>query len=88
MPDPGVDTQAAADILAAPLTQALSKLTIGEEEAGRQLRTEWYAQTNLKEKGCDHTKMDYIDLFFGWIRVAEHLMRSRGDLANLGSKST
>lgn len=76
----GGDIDAAADILTAPLTRALSKLTIGEEEAGRQLRPEWYAQSSLKEKGRDHTKMDYVDLFFGWICVAEYLIKSRGDL--------
>lgn len=70
----------AADLITAPLTKALAKLTGEEEERGNVLRPETYAQHNLKGKNRDHTKLDTVGLFYGWVCVAQHLMKHGGDL--------
>lgn len=69
-----------ADLLATPLTAALAKLLGHEEERGRQLRPENYAQACLKDKQRDYTKLDTIDLFYGWLCVLDHLLSTGGDI--------
>lgn len=51
-----------ADLLTAPLTQALAKLLASEDDPCILLRPETYAQADLKEKNRDHNKLDLIDL--------------------------
>lgn len=70
---------AAADLLAAPLTHALAKLSGHEEDKGRHLRPENYSQGQLKDKQRDYSKLDTIDLFHGWICVLENLYATGGD---------
>lgn len=77
--DPGA-TISAANLIAAPLTKALSKLTDGEEEEGKYLRPEYYAQSDIKEKGRDHNKLDAVGLFYGWTCVAKHIVSYGGDI--------
>lgn len=71
---------AATDLLSSPLTKALSHLSLEEEDKGRLLRPETYSQSEWKGRNRDHTKMDTLDLFYGWISVAEYLMNTGGDL--------
>lgn len=70
----------AARLIADPLTKALSKLSGEEEDTGTSLRPETYAQSDLKTKNRDHTKMDSVSLFYGWISVIDYLIRSGGDV--------
>lgn len=70
----------AATLITAPLTKALAKLTGEEEEKGKVLRPETYAQHDLKDKSRDHNKLDTIGLFYGWVCVAQYLMKHGGDL--------
>lgn len=69
-----------ADLIAAPLTQALAKLAGQEDEKGKQLRPEYYVQSQLKDKQRDYTKMDTLDLFYGWLCVTDHLLTTGGDV--------
>lgn len=62
---------AAEDLLSAPLTKALSYLSMEDDEEGRLLRPETYAQSDLKGRNRDYTKMDTVDLLFGWVSVAD-----------------
>lgn len=71
---------AAANLLSDPLTKALAKLSGEETEEGRLLRPETYAQSDIKEKNRDYTKMDVFDLFHGWIAIADHLLTTGGDI--------
>lgn len=74
-------TPSAADLMSAPLTKALSKLADSDEEdKGRPLRPETYSQSELKEGKRDFSKMDTLDLFYGWICVADYLVNSGGDV--------
>lgn len=77
-PIPGVPTTA-SDLLSTPLTHALSKLTLEEDDKGRLLRPETYSQSEWKCKNRDHTKMDTIDLLYGWISVIDYLVTAKGD---------
>lgn len=77
--DPGLS---AASLMADPLTKALAKLVGEEDDRGKALRPENYSQSDLKDKSRDHTKLDTVDLFYGWVCVAQHLMHTRGDLAS------
>lgn len=61
------DISAAADLLTSPLTKALAHLGMEDDEEGRPLRPETYAQSDIKGKNRDYTKMDTVDLLFGWI---------------------
>lgn len=70
----------AADLLGAPLSQALAKLSGHDDDRGRHLRPEFYSQSYMKDKQQDFTKMDTIDLFYGWLCVADHLVATGGDL--------
>lgn len=72
----------AASLIAGPPTKALSKLSGEEEEGGMCLRPETYAQAEPKEKNRDCNKLDMISLFYGWISVADYLIRKRGDVAS------
>lgn len=71
---------AAADLMAAPLTAALAKLSGLEEERGRLLRPEFYSQAHLKVNQRDYTKLDTVDLFYGWLCVTDYLITSGGDV--------
>lgn len=73
-------TTAASDLLTAPLTKALAKLSVDDDEEGRQLRPETYSQSELKGRNRDYTKLDTVDLLYGWVSVAEYLLKSGGDL--------
>lgn len=73
-------TAAAANLIAAPLTKALARLSGDEDEEGMLYRPETYAQSGLRPKNRDHNKLDTIDLFYGWICVAQHVMKSGGNL--------
>lgn len=53
----------AADLIAAPLTQALAKLAWQDDDKGMLLRPEHYAQSHMKVSQQDYTTMDTIDLF-------------------------
>lgn len=76
-------SQSAAELMAAPLTKALSHLTSTEDDdIGRHLRPETYSQSQLKSKQRDFSKMDSIDLFYGWICVADYLDKRGGDLSS------
>lgn len=70
----------AATLITAPLTKALAKLTGKEEEKGKCLRPETYAQHDIKDKNRDHNKLDTIGLFYGWVCAAQYLMKHGGDL--------
>lgn len=72
----------AATLIAGPLTKALLKLSGEEEDGGRLLRLETYAQSDLKERNRDCNKLDTISLFYGWISVADHLARTGGEVAS------
>lgn len=78
-PDSGT-TASPASMLMAPLTKALAKLTGEEEDRGKALRPETYAQGDMKDRNRDHTKLDTVGLFYGWICIAQHLLRTGGDL--------
>lgn len=69
-----------ADLLTAPLTKAFAKLSSSEEDPGIHLRPETYAQADLKEKNRDHSKLDTVDLLYGWVCVADHLLSTGGDI--------
>lgn len=73
-------TDAAADLLTAPLTRALAHLSMDDTDEGKPLRPETYSQSELKGKNRDYTKMDTVDLLFGWVSVADFLVKSGGDL--------
>lgn len=73
---------AASDLLTAPLTRALAQLNVDDKEEGRPLRPETYAQSDIKGKNRDYLKMDTVDLLFGWVSVADFLLKSGGDLAS------
>lgn len=78
--DPGTLGVSAARLIADPLTKALSKLSGEEDDSGMSLRPETYAQSDIKCKNRDHTKLDCVSLFYGWISVTDHLIRSGGDV--------
>lgn len=64
------------------MTKALSKLSGEDHDAGTCLRPETYAQSDTKEKNRDHTKLDSVSLFYGWISVADYLAKTGGDVAS------
>lgn len=72
----------AAHLIADPLTKALSKLSGEDDDTGTFLRPETYSQSDLKPKSRDHTKLDSVSLFYGWISVAEYLLKSGGDISS------
>lgn len=78
--DHGGATASPASMLTTPLTKALAKLAGEEEDRGKALRPETYAQGDLKDRNRDHTKLDTIGLFYGWICIARHLLQTGGDL--------
>lgn len=71
-----------ADLISSPLTKALAQLSLEEDDAGRPLRPETYCQSELKPKSRDYTKMDTLDLVFGWACVIDHLLSTGGDLTS------
>lgn len=79
-PGTGDPSLSAASLIATPLTKALAKLTGEEEEKGKVLRPETYAQHDVKDKSRDHVKLDTIGLFYGWVGVVQYLMNHGGDL--------
>lgn len=74
------DRPTPASLLTEPLTKALAKLSGEESEEGNIICPETYAQADTKEKNRDYTKLDVIDLMYGWISIAEHLLSSGGDI--------
>lgn len=73
----GAGVPTAADLLTAPLTKALAQLSGDDESApGYYLRPGTYSQSHLKCKSRNHTKMDTLDLMYGWICVADHLQNT------------
>lgn len=84
-PDPGHSSDkslgvAAAKLIAESLTKALAKLSGEESDTGKQLRPEFYAQSESKERNRDSSKMDMLDLFYGWACIAEDLVSNGGDI--------
>lgn len=71
---------AASGLITDPLTKALAKLAGEDVESGRHLRPETYSQSDIKDKNRDSTKMDLVDLFYGWSCIASHLVSSGGDI--------
>lgn len=78
----GVSASRRAQSIADPLTKALSKLSGEEDDSGTSLRPETYAQADIKGKNRDFNKMDCVSLFYGWISVADHLVKSGADVAS------
>lgn len=76
------DSTTTASLISDPLTKALAKLTGDEDDIGKALRPETYSQHELKEKARDHNKLDTVGLFYGWVCIAQHLMKTGGDLAS------
>lgn len=70
----------AADLMAAPLTKALAQLSLDDDDTGRPLRPETYCQSEMKPKARDHTKMDTLDLAYGWACVIDYLMSTGGEV--------
>ena len=77
-----------ADVMGAPLTSALEKLsqaiepTVSTSTKGIQLRPEYYIQhvdQGIAIKSLDHTKLTYRELLAGMCRVLDHLVTSGGD---------
>lgn len=68
----------AASLIANPLTKALAKLAEEDHDRGKALRPVTYSQHDQKDKSCDHAKLDTVELFYGWVCVAQHLMQTRG----------
>lgn len=77
---PAHGTPLPASLLADPLTKALAKLSGDEPEEGRILRPETYAQSDTKDKNRDYSKLDVVDLMYGWVSIAEQLLTSGGDI--------
>lgn len=73
------DTSPAA-LLTGPLTKALAKLAGDEDDRGKALCPESYAQSDLKDKSRDHTKLDTVGLFYGWVCIGQHLIKTGGDI--------
>lgn len=71
---------ATSDLITAPLTKALAKLSGEDDDEGKYLRPEFYSQHDLREKNRDHNKLDCIGLFYGWTCVARHLLTNEGTL--------
>ena len=73
---------APADLLTGPLTQALARLSgvAADDSKGKPYRPETYSQKTDKKR--DYSKMDLVDLVYGWTRVAEHIASTGG---NIGS---
>lgn len=69
-----------ASLISDPLTTALAKLVGEETDKGRHFRPETYAQSETKDRNRDSSKMDLIDLFYGWSCIAEKLASSGGDI--------
>lgn len=69
-----------ASLITAHLTKALAKLTGDEEDEGKYLRPECYAQHDIREKGRDHNKLDYVGLFYGWTCVAKFILKNGGNI--------
>lgn len=69
-----------ASLMSSPLTKALAKLAGDEEDEGKYLCLEFYAQHDVKEKSRDHNKLDCVSLFYGWTCVAKYILKHGGNL--------
>lgn len=83
-----VSTVAPADVMSAPLTSALDRLSLaidpamGIKSQGSALRPEFYVQhldQKIPLKSLDHNKLSYASLSYGMCRVAKYLYQSGGD---------
>lgn len=79
---------APADVMTAPLTSALDRLSLAIDPSmtarnqGSVLRLEFYVQhldQNMPLKNIDHNNLSYASLSYGMCRVAKHLCQSGGD---------